>query len=58
VAVAAFTMNGTRVSPMERTIAGVGGAVFEFFTGKPLPPPPKPKPAAGRRAAKRPHKGS
>jgi beta-lactamase class A len=51
VALAVFATNG-RVSPMQRTIAQLAGATFEFFTGKPLPKPVKPK-APSRR-----HQGS
>jgi beta-lactamase class A len=42
VALAVFATNG-RVSPMQRTIAQLAGATYEFFTGKPLPKPVKPK---------------
>lgn len=49
LAVAAFVMNGVGVNTMQRTIARLAGAAFEFFTGRPLPPPVKPKAAAPRR---------
>ena len=53
LALAVFVMNGVRVSAMQRTIAQLAGAAFEFFTGKPLPKPEKPKPAPKRKRAKR-----
>jgi beta-lactamase class A len=49
LAVAAFVMNGVGVNRMQRTIAQLAGAAFEFFTGKPLPPPVKPKAARVKR---------
>ena len=54
LALAVFVANGGRVTAMQRTIAELGGAAFEFFTGKPLPPPEKPKPA--KRPAKPPRR--
>jgi len=42
LAVAVFAMNGIGVRRMERTIARLGAASYEFFTGRPLPPPIKP----------------
>jgi beta-lactamase class A len=48
LAVAVFCMNGISVTAMERAIARLGGAAFEFFSGKPLPPPVKPNPASRR----------
>jgi beta-lactamase class A len=50
---AAFAMNGGRVTAMQQTIAQLAGAAFEFFTGKPLPPPEKPKPAPKKKRTKR-----
>jgi beta-lactamase class A len=41
VALAVFVKDG-RIVAMQRTIAQVSAAVFEFFTGKPLPKPVKP----------------
>jgi beta-lactamase class A len=41
---AVFAMNLRRVTDMQQTIAQLGGAAYEFFTGKPLPPPQTPKP--------------
>jgi beta-lactamase class A len=38
LALAVFVTNGGRLSAMQRTIAQLSGAAFEFFTGKPLPP--------------------
>ena len=56
--VAAFVMNGRRAASMQRTIAQLGGAAYEFCTGRPLPPPEKPKAASrvtrGRRAGRAP----
>jgi beta-lactamase class A len=42
LAVAVFAMNGIGVRRMERTIARLGAASYEFFTGRLLPPPAKP----------------
>ena len=53
IALAVFVMNGQRVSAMQRTIAQLSGAAFEFFTGKPLPKPEKPKGAPKKRRLKR-----
>jgi beta-lactamase class A len=43
LALAVFVTNGGRLSAMQRTIAQLSGAAFEFFTGRPLPPPHKAK---------------
>jgi beta-lactamase class A len=43
VVLSVFVADGSRVAAMERTIAQLGAAAFEFFTGKPLPPPPPPR---------------
>jgi beta-lactamase class A len=40
VALAVFATNG-RANAMQRTIAQLAGATYEFFTGKPLPKPVK-----------------
>ena len=40
LALAVFVINGVRVSSMERTIARIAGASYEFFAGKPLRPQP------------------
>ena len=53
IVLAVFVMNGQRVSAMQRTIAQLSGAAFEFFTGKPLPKPEKPKGAPKKRRPKR-----
>jgi beta-lactamase class A len=50
---AVFVMNGGRVTAMQQTIAQLGGAAFEFFTGRPLPPPAKPKPPPKKKRTKR-----
>jgi beta-lactamase class A len=42
LALAVFVANGSSVRAMERTIAQVSAAAFEFFTGKKLPAPPAP----------------
>jgi beta-lactamase class A len=42
LALAVFVMNGGRASAMQKVIADIGAAVYESFTGKPLPPPAKP----------------
>jgi beta-lactamase class A len=49
LAVAVFVMNGGRATAMERVIANVGAAVYESFTGTPLPPRVA-NPSAVRRA--------
>jgi beta-lactamase class A len=43
VVLSVFVADGSRIAAMERTIAQLGAAAFEFFTGKPLPPPPPPR---------------
>jgi beta-lactamase class A len=40
VAIAVFVADGSRIAAMERSVAAIGAAAFEFFTGKPIPPPP------------------
>ena len=50
---AAFAMNGGRVTAMQKTIAQLAGAAFECFTGRPLPPPEKPKPPPKKKRVKR-----
>ena len=52
LAVAVFAMNGVSIASMERAIARLSGAAFEFFTGKPLPPPVKPEPVPRRGRSK------
>jgi beta-lactamase class A len=52
LALAVFVINAPRVSEMQRTIAQLSGAAFEFFTGKPLPGSAKRKPAPGKRATR------
>ena len=37
-----FDKNGGRASVMQRVISDVGAAVYESFTGRPLPPPARP----------------
>src|SRR5207249_3911650 len=41
LAIAVFTMSG-RTAAMQATIAQLGAAAYEFFTGRPIPKPPKP----------------
>ena len=38
LAMAVFVMNGGRVGAMQKVISDLGAAVYESFTGKPLPP--------------------
>ena len=45
----AFVANGSSIRAMERTIAQLAAAAFEFFTGKLLPPPERAKPRPRRR---------
>jgi len=42
LALAVFVMNGGRASAMQKVISDVGAAVYESFTGRPLPPPSRP----------------
>ena len=42
LALAVFVMNGGRASAMQKVISDVGAAVYESFTGTPLPPPARP----------------
>jgi beta-lactamase class A len=55
LALAVFVTNAPRMAEMQRTIAQLAGAAFEFFTGKPLPRAerPKPAPTRGARATRR-----
>jgi beta-lactamase class A len=43
VAIAVFVADGSRIAAMERTVAQLGAAAFEFFTGRTIPPPPPPQ---------------
>jgi hypothetical protein len=60
LALAVFVTNGVRASSMQQTIAQIGGAAFEFFTGKPLPAPQRAKAIASiqrpRRSEPRTHR--
>jgi beta-lactamase class A len=40
VVLVVFVAGGSTVAAMERSIAQLGAATFEFFTGRTLPPPP------------------
>jgi len=40
LALAVFVADGSRIAAMERTVAQLGAAAFEFFTGRTIPPPP------------------
>jgi beta-lactamase class A len=53
LAIAVFAMNGVGVRRMEQTIARLGAASYEFFTGRPLPPPVKPARSKPQRRAAR-----
>jgi beta-lactamase class A len=46
LAMAVFVMNGGGPATMQKVISDLGAAVYESFTGKPLPPPAR---RAGRR---------
>ena len=48
VVLAVFVADGSRVAAMERAIAQVSAAAFEFFTGKPLPQPVRRRPVRRR----------
>ena len=39
LALAVFVMNGGGAAAMQKVISDLGAAVYESFTGKPLPPP-------------------
>ena len=41
LAIAVFVTGGLSIAGMERSIAQIGAAVFEFFSGKRLPDPPR-----------------
>jgi beta-lactamase class A len=41
LAVAVFVTGGSSIAAMERTVAQVGAAAFEFFSGKRIPEPPR-----------------
>ena len=41
LAIAVFVTGGSSIAGMERSIAQIGAAVFEFFSGKRLPEPPR-----------------
>jgi beta-lactamase class A len=50
LALAAFVSNGSSIAAMERTIAQLSAAAFEFFTGKVIPAPePRKRPSRSRR---------
>jgi beta-lactamase class A len=52
--IAAFVMNGRGAASMQRTIAQLGGAAYEFCTGRTLPKLEKPKaPSKTTRGARR-----
>jgi beta-lactamase class A len=53
LALAVFVINGSRGSAMQETIARIGGASYEFFTGKPLPKPQKVKAPANKAGTRR-----
>jgi beta-lactamase class A len=54
LAVAVFVMNGGGAATMERVISDLGAAVYESFTGKPLPRPATSARRAARIVQKRP----
>jgi beta-lactamase class A len=59
VAVAVFVMNGKNASAMQHVISDIGAAVYESFTGAPLPPPVvKSRPAGRARAARTARRGA
>ena len=41
LALAVFIADGSRIAAMERTVAQLAAAAFEFFTGRKIPPPPR-----------------
>ena len=47
LALAVFVADGSSIAAMERTVAQLGAAAFEFFTGRTIPP--RPRPAQRRR---------
>ena len=40
LAIAVYVADGSRIAAMERSVAAIAAAAFEFFTGRPLPAPP------------------
>lgn len=50
LALAVFIADGSSIAAMERVIAAISAAAFEFFTGRTLPPPPPPPKRRIRRA--------
>ena len=51
LALAVFVMNGGSASSMQKVISNISAAVYESFTGKPLPPPARRTVRAVKRAA-------
>jgi beta-lactamase class A len=49
LALAVFVMNGGSAAAMQKVISDLGAAVYESFTGKPLPPPSVKRPVRRRR---------
>jgi beta-lactamase class A len=43
VAIAVFVADGAGIGAMERAVANLGAATYEFFTGRAIPAPPRPK---------------
>lgn len=49
LAIAVYVADGSRIAAMERSVAAIAAAAFEFFTGKPIPAPqPAPRSRARR----------
>jgi len=51
IALAVYVADGNGLRAMERTVAQLGAAAFEFFSGQPAQPPPVPKKRSPRRKA-------
>ena len=41
LAIAVYVADGSRIAAMERSVAAISAAAFEFFTGRPIPAPPR-----------------
>ena len=49
IAIAVYVADGAGIRAMERTVAQLGAAAFEFFSGQSAQPPPVPRKRAPRR---------
>ena len=49
LAIAVYVADGSRIAAMERSVAAISAAAFEFFTGRPIPAPARSPSARARR---------